>query len=86
MGIEYRIYTEIAKNYDIHTNNGDVVGQQYLSDTVPLDELANLHERKNNDRFIALMKYHFVFQVQRSGTNYAKSQPARLFNHFLILE
>ncbi|MDB4396321.1 endonuclease NucS [bacterium] len=34
------VHTELGKNYDIYSNNGEVVGQQYLSDTGPLDILA----------------------------------------------
>lgn len=33
-------YTELGKNYDIYTDEGEVVGQQYPTDTGPIDILA----------------------------------------------
>lgn len=33
-------YTELGKNYDIYEEDGELVGQQYPSDTGPLDILA----------------------------------------------
>ncbi len=38
--------TELGKNYDIYTENGDMVGQQYPSDTGPIDILAVSKDKK----------------------------------------
>jgi restriction system protein len=38
--------TELGKQYDIYTEDGEVVGQQYPSDTGPIDILAISKDRK----------------------------------------
>lgn len=38
--------TELGRGYDIFTDNGDVIGQQYPSDTGPIDILAISHDQK----------------------------------------
>jgi len=39
-------YTELGNDYDIYTEDGDIVGQQYPSDTGPLDILAISKDKK----------------------------------------
>jgi len=39
-------YTELGKNYDIYEEEGELVGQQYLSDTGPIDILAISKDKK----------------------------------------
>lgn len=38
--------THLGKEYDIYTEDGEVVGQQYLTDTGPLDILATSKDKK----------------------------------------
>ena len=38
--------TELGKNYDIYEEDGELVGQQYLSDTGPIDILAISKDKK----------------------------------------
>ena len=39
--------TELGKNYDIYEEEGELVGQQYPSDTGPIDILAISKDKKN---------------------------------------
>lgn len=39
-------YTDLGKNYDIYEENGGLVGQQYPSDTGPIDILAISKDKK----------------------------------------
>jgi restriction system protein len=39
-------YTELGKNYDIYAEDGEIVGQQYPSDTGPIDILAVSKDKK----------------------------------------
>ena len=39
-------YTELGKKYDIYTEEGEIVGQQYPSDTGPIDVLAISKDKK----------------------------------------
>jgi restriction system protein len=38
--------TELSKNYDIYEDEGEIVGQQYMTDTGPIDILAISKDRK----------------------------------------
>lgn len=38
--------TELSKNYDIYEDEGEIVGQQYMTDTGPMDILAISKDRK----------------------------------------
>jgi len=44
--IENWHHTELGKNYDIYEEDGEVVGQQYPSDTGPIDILAISKDKK----------------------------------------
>ena len=61
-------YTELAKSYDIFTEDGEIIGQQYPSDTGPLDILA-ISKDKNTLLVIELKRGRVadsvVGQVQR---------------------
>ena len=39
--------TELGKRYDIYQEDGELVGQQYPSDTGPIDILAISKDKKN---------------------------------------
>jgi restriction system protein len=38
--------TELGKNYDIYQEDGEIIGQQYPSDTGPIDILAISKDKK----------------------------------------
>ena len=39
--------TELSKNYDIYEDEGEIVGQQYMTDTGPIDILAISKDKKH---------------------------------------
>ncbi len=61
-------YTELGKQYDIYMEDGEIVGQQYPSDTGPIDILA-ISKDKKSILVVELKKGrvsdHVVGQVQR---------------------
>lgn len=61
-------YTELGRQYDIYMEDGEIVGQQYPSDTGPIDILA-ISKDKKSILVVELKKGrvsdHVVGQVQR---------------------